>query len=449
MSRSRTAVLAAAALSIALAVTGCGPDDTGDGGGDASAADSAPEAKLAHKVPMAKVSDLAHAKGMWLTDKNFAKADLKKIVGYPVEGGKPTWTVPLTGETCWTSPEPTKDGLIAVIYQDSEELCKNVGVVDLNQGKMRWHRQAMEDGSAEMFDEVAIGNGTVAASGTNVSAGWTIGGKPLWAPSSDERCPADGYAGSETKLIAVRDCGTTNHPKLKVQTINPRTRAATSTLALPAGSENAVVVSADPLVLAVDDGKAQGGSGVSKFLSVDDRAARGRVLATMPVKGGKYGKYNVDCPATNSTDCQNVAVSKQANALYVGTDKPLKADSDADNDLVALDLRTGKQKGHVEGSDVGEMWPIGLDKSGNVLAYNQADTLNEQGGGVWQIDPRSMKKKQLMQNAGSASETEEAFEIGDSRELYSAGRLYLGQDDVSERATNGPNPLVAIYSTKG
>ncbi|MBO8186641.1 hypothetical protein [Streptomyces spirodelae] len=451
MSRSRTAALAAAALSVALAVTGCGPDDSGDGGGEAAAADSAPEAKLAHKVPMAKVSELAHAKGMWVTEKNFVKADVKKIVGYPRAGGAPAWTVPLTGETCWTSPEPTKDGLIAVVYENgkSNSVCTEVGVIDLKQGKMLWHRQAMESGSAVMFDEVTIGNGTVAAAGTSGSAGWTVGGKQLWGPSSDARCPAEGYAGSDEKLIAVRDCGTTDSPRLKVQTVNPRTRAATSTFSLPAGTENVHVVSTDPLVLAADDGKAQGGSGVSRFLSVDDSAARGRQLADIPAKGGKYGKYNADCPATEVTDCQNIAVGKETGVLYLGTDKPLKSGSEADNDIVAIDLRTGKRKAHVEGTDAGEMSPIGLDKSGNVLVYQKANMYREEGGAVWQLDARTLKKKPLLRNEGSAYKTETSFEIGDSRVLYSAGRLYLGHDDASKPSTGGPTPLAVVYSTKG
>ncbi|MFE0878724.1 hypothetical protein ACFW4X_28290 [Streptomyces smyrnaeus] len=453
MSRSRTAAFAAVSLSVALAVGGCGSDDQDDGGGDASAAASAPEAELSHKVPMAKVSEMAGAQGMWTTGSHFVKADLKKIVGYPLDGGKPAWTVPLSGEICWSSPEPTEDGLIAVVYENDKKdpsVCTEVGLVDLKQGRLRWHRQALEDGSAAMFDEVTIGGGTVAAGGTSGSAGWTVGGRQLWGPSSDTRCPADGYAGSGDKLIAVRDCGTTDNPRLKVQTVDPRTRAADSTFSLPAGTENVHVVSADPLVLAADDGKAQGGSGVSEFLSVDDSAARGRLLATIPATGGKYGKYDVDCPATEITDCKQVAVGKEAGALYLGTEKPVKAGSEAKNDVVALDLRTGKRKAHVEGSNVGAMTPIGLDKNGNVLAYQKANTYREEGGAVWRLDARTLKKTPLLRNNGSDYKIETSFEIGDSRALYAAGRLYLGADDVSEPSSTGlPTPLAAVYSTKG
>lgn len=167
MPTSRRAVFAGTALAVTMVLSGCGSDEQ-DGASGEGASESAPQAKLLNKVPMAKVSEMAGAMGMWATDKNFVKADLKKIVGYPLDGGAAQWTVPLGGELCWSSPEPTKDGLIAVVFENDKEdpaVCTEVGLVDLKRGKLLWQKQAMEDGSEQMFDEVTIGGGTVAAEG--------------------------------------------------------------------------------------------------------------------------------------------------------------------------------------------------------------------------------------------------------------------------------------------
>lgn len=450
MPRSRTTALTGAALAATLVLGGCGSDDGDDasGKGDSGSGASVPEAKLLHRVPQAKVSELTGAQGMWTTERNFVKADLKKIVGYPLDGGKPNWQIPLDGEICWTSPKVSEDGFIAVVFENDKEdpaTCTEVGLVDLKRGKLRWQKQAMEDGSAQMFDEVTIGGGTVAAGGTFGTAGWTLGGRQLWAPGSDERCPANAYAGEGDKLIAVRDCGDdVDNPQLRVETVNPRTRAATSTYAMPTGTEAVHVVSTDPLVLAADDGDAPGGSSISQFLTVDDSAARGKLLSRISTAGGEHGKYDAECASSEVTDCQQLAVSKETGKLFLGTQDTLDKDSDANNDLVAFDLKTGKRVGAIEGSDDGTLIPIGLDEGGEVLAYQQTNLMRERGGAVWRIDPTTYKKKQLMRNPDAKYKTEDQFEVGENRILYARGRLYLGSDHLSEPDSLRKNPSLAI-----
>ncbi|MEU9110328.1 hypothetical protein AB0D04_00705 [Streptomyces sp. NPDC048483] len=455
MSRSRLVVVGGVVLAAGLVVSGCSSGDQGggsDGGkGGAGAEKPGPQAKMLGQVPMAKVSELTGSKGMWATKKNFVKADLKKIVGYPLDGGKAQWTVPLGGEICWSSPRPTPDGLIGVVFKNDKDdpaVCTEIGLVDLNSGKMRWHKQALDGTSSQMFDEVTIGGGTVAAAGTNVSAAWTVGGKPLWKPS-DKKCQDTGYAGGGDKLIAVRDCGETKHPKVDIQTIDPRTRAVKSSYKLPAGTETAHVVSVDPLVVAVDDGKAQGGSSVSEFVSIDDSAAQGKLLAKISAKGGKYGKYEAECPANEADRCSQLAVSKKAGALYLGTRDPLDASSDAENDIVAFSLKTGKQTGKIEGAEDGRLLPIGVDEDGQVIAYQEADDVSEKAGAVWRIDPASNKKTQVQQNPAAGLAAEAQFD-SDRELLYANDRLYLGSDYVRAPASydKGKQVLAVVFGAK-
>ncbi|WP_030687652.1 hypothetical protein [Streptomyces sp. NRRL B-1347] len=447
----RLAVIAGSVLAAALVLSGCGGDDDGDGGKGGGAESAAAEAEVLAEVAQPKVGEMAGAMGMWTTDRHFVKAGLKKISGYPLAGGKASWEVPLTGEICWSSPTPTKDGKVAVVFQNDKNdpsVCTEVGVVDIERGKLLWRKQGINtSGTSEMFDEVTIGGGTVAAAGTGGSAGWKLDGTPLWKPS-DEPCDAVGYAGDATKLIAVRDCGDTDHPKPKVETVDPGTRAVKSTFALPRGTEYVHVVSVDPLVLAADDGEAKGGSGISRFITVDDSAARGKALSTIPADGGKHGTYEAECPATEVTGCAQLAVSKERNALYLATRDPASKSSAARNDLVSFDLGTGKRLRRAPGSDAGRLVPIGLDGGGKVIAYQEASIVGEEGGAVWRVDPATLKSTKLLQNPSDSYEMESRFE-SDRRLLYAGERLYLGADHVTEPSTvyRTPQPLAVVFGT--
>ncbi|MFC7304409.1 hypothetical protein ACFQVC_09325 [Streptomyces monticola] len=451
--RRGLAATAGALFASVLLLTGCGPTENTGAGQDKNADESnAAQAQVLGKVPMAEVPEMAGAMGMWATERNFVKADLKQITGYPPQGGKAQWRVPLSGEICWSSQTPTDDGLVAVLFQNDKDdpaVCTEVGLVDINKGKLLWQRQGKDaDGYEQTFDEVTIGGGTVAAAGTSASAGWSVDGKPLWRPV-DERCPDRGYAGDAAKLVAVRDCGDTDNPRLDVRSVDPRTRAVKSSFALPRGTEYAHVASTDPLVVAVDDGDAPGGSGISGFLSIDDSTAKGRLLSRISAKGGKHGKYEAECPSSEVSGCAQLAVSKKAGALYLGTTEPADASSDAENDVVAFSLKTGKRIGGAQGVDGGRLLPFGLDADGRVLAYQESNIMSEEGGAVWSVDPGTGKKSKLLQNPSASYEMESRFE-SDRRVLYSGERLYMGADNVTEPSEvyKKPQPLAVVFGAK-
>ncbi|MEI5101572.1 hypothetical protein RB200_27490 [Streptomyces sp. PmtG] len=444
----RLAVIAGSVLAAALVLSGCG-DDGGSGEGEGGSGAAGAEARLLGRVTQPKVSEMAGAMGMWTTDRNFVKTGLKAISGYPLSGGRARWRVPLAGEVCWSSQTPTKDGKVAVLFKNDKDdpaLCTEVGVVDIRRGELLWRKQAVNAyGSGETFDEVAVGGGTVAAAGTSGNAGWKLDGTPLWKPS-DETCDAEGYAGDETKLVVVRDCGDTDHPRLKVETVDPRTRAVKSAYALARGTEYAHVASVDPLVIATDDGHAQGGSGISHFVTVDDSAARGKALSTIPVSGGKHGRYAADCPATEVTGCSQLVVSKERNALYLATRDSASASSGARNDLVSFDLKTGERLRRAPGPDAGRLVPVGLDENGKVVAYQEANIVREEGGAVWSVDPATLKSTRVLRNPSASYETESRFSL-DRRVLYAGKRLYVGSDHVTEPSTvyKTPQPLAVVF----
>lgn len=418
-----------AAGGIWLAVGG---DEEGGNGG--SGEEGIPEARLLNSVPLPKglTDEPVKVTGMWTTEKNFVKGDVKKIVGYPLSGGKPSWEIPLEGEICWASSHVTKDGLTAILFQEDSDnpVCTQVGLVDLAKGKLVWQREATNSyGSAASFDEVTIGGGTVAA-GASVGdggAGWSLDGEQLWKLQEDEECQDIGYAGGADKLVAVRSCGDGDTPPLEVRTIDPRTRAVKSAYKLPAGIEYTHVVSTDPLVIGIEDpSKEDSGSGVTDFLAVDDSAAQGELRSKISVPADQY---EADCTGANVEGCTEIAVSKSADALYLATDQDVEAETY--NEVVAFSLKTGKETGRTPGAESANLQVLGVDEKGSVLAYQEAE-LAGAGGAVWSIDPATHKKTKLLQNRESAQDHSwEHLAASDGRILYANQRLYMGEDLVS------------------
>ncbi|MFD8286254.1 hypothetical protein ACFV47_44865 [Streptomyces solisilvae] len=416
------------------------------GGGDKPA--EAVDAKLLNKVPMPKVSDQVTVEGMWVTDDAFVKAGVYKIVGYPLSGGAAKWTIPLDGAVCWSSDHLTKDGLTTVLYQEAKPSaadkypsCTEVGLLDLKNGKMLWHRNVKEGDSKISFDEVTIGGGTVAAGGTSGGAAWSSSGQALWKPKSGEQCSDDGYAGGEDKLVAVRRCGDYDNPQIQVQTLNPKTGAVKSAYKVSQGIDYVHVASTDPLVIGLDAGDSTG-SAVSDFLSIDDSAKSGKVLGKI---GTENGKYDAKCESTNVEGCRKIAVSKSAKTLFLGSEDRTDSSAATANEVVAFSLENGKPIGKTDGVKGAALTPLGLDEDGSVLAYQESTW--EAGGAVWRIDPKSYAKTKLLQNPVTSHELESKFSPSYSEIIYSAEHLYLS--DVYASKPSGTydrdDPLALVF----
>ncbi|MBC3993037.1 hypothetical protein H8N00_30025 [Streptomyces sp. AC563] len=54
--------------------------------------------------------DPINAEGMWTTDRDFEKAGIERVTGYPLGDGSAQWEIPLGGEMCWTTPHISADG---------------------------------------------------------------------------------------------------------------------------------------------------------------------------------------------------------------------------------------------------------------------------------------------------------------------------------------------------
>ncbi|MEU1790479.1 hypothetical protein ABZ553_32335 [Streptomyces sparsogenes] len=427
-------------------------DTSGTTGGKDVPAPKTVDAKLINKIDMPKVSDQITTQGMWVTDDTFVKADVYKVVGYPLDGGSPKWTIPLAGEVCWSSAHLSEDGLTTILFAEAKPSkadkypsCTEVGLFDLNNGKMLWQKHVSDGDDKMRFDEVTLGGGTVAAGGTSGGAAWSIDGKLLWKPQPGEECSDDGYAGGGDKLIAVRRCGQYDNPQLQVQTLNPKNGKVKSSYKVSSGLDYVHVASTDPLVIGLDAGDSTGAS-VSDFLTIDDSQKEGKVVSKISTEGAKY---NADCETTNVEGCKLIAISKSANALYMGSEDRGSAASGTANEVVAFSLKTGKAIGKADGVTGAALTPIGLDKDGFVLAYQESTY--DQGGAVWRIDPKSYEKDKLLQNQAAEHQVESVFSVEYSEVIYANQRLYMS-DTYATKPTSSydaNDPLAVIFGAGG
>ncbi|WP_431042570.1 hypothetical protein ACQUSR_12025 [Streptomyces sp. P1-3] len=405
-------------------------------------APKAVDARLLGKIPAPKVGvrDVQDTEGIWATDKVFAKASVHQIVGYPANGGdKAVWKLPLDGEVCGASPHVNDKGQTAILFRGAKPTkkkeypeCSEVGLLDLNAGKLVWQKNAKATSGKVDFEEVAISGDTVAV-GTSYYGGWawSTGGDELWAPRASDECKDQGYAGGP-KLVRVRQCGEYDSPQVKVERVDPKTGEPQSTYTVPAGIKDVHIASVDPLVIGVEAGETKS-FGASDFFALDDSGETAKLRSKISTENGKY---DVMCRSRAVEACRNIAVSRQTDTLFMSTESRYSSDAGAMNEVVAFSLATGKAIGKTDGVADAPITPLKADENGYVIAYQDAGY--DRGGVLLRIDPKSYAKAVLMNLPLDSADVQNDFRVSSSDFAYVNERLYMGQTDVYDDSYKKP-----------
>ncbi|MGW7604302.1 hypothetical protein [Streptomyces antimycoticus] len=434
------------ALAVAL-VTGCGSGDDDDGGQNGGSSQGA-QAKTLGKVAMPKVGKETNTMGTWVTDTTFVKGDVNKIVGYSLDGAKSRWEIPLGGQLCWASPHMTKEGLTAVLFRDGageDALCTRVGLVDLKKGKLVWQKEGSDsEGNAGVqFDEVTIGGGTVAAGGTGGGGAWSLDGKPLWKPAYLADCDDNGYAGGDDKIVAIRGCDSedSSTERLEVQTVDPKTREVTSSYKLDEKVEYAHVISTAPLVVAVDTGDSDAGTGTTDILTIDDSGKQGKLLSTVDVlaKG-----YQPNCPATSVEGCTELAFDRASGTLYLSSEVDVDHGGPGER-ISGLNLKTGKETGKTKMAESRSLIPIQTDDHGSLIAY--LGSMYSEAGGVVRVDPETFEMETLQTHPDDMKDVESDLDTyGECTMIYAGKKLYIGDSRASRPSRDSAGrPLAIVF----
>ncbi|MFC7470243.1 PQQ-binding-like beta-propeller repeat protein [Actinomadura keratinilytica] len=425
---------------------------TGRSGGGDEKVPADPNSKVLFQLPAPKVKgDSSYpVKGSWLTSKVFAKPGLSEINGYDLDSGKVTWTTPLSGQHCASSPEVGDGDIAAVVYQNGKPTaenkypgCDKISAIDLSTGKILWTESVEVSSRPARYDEVSISGSTVAVGGgTDGGAAFDLkSGKELWKPQNGDACEDVGYRGGEA-LVAVRKCGSYDNPKMEVQLLDASDGTPKWSYKLPAGLDNAKVISVDPVVFGTDSQDITA-SGVTDVFTLDDKGGLQSRFAL------EDGKYQHDCGVNKVHDCRQIFAGN--GKLFVPT-----AEHDAKgeeygrtNEILSFDLKTGKQTG--DRFDAGgkyKIYPLRMDGK-NVLAYKAPPY--DKGGQIVSIDP-SGKQTVLVENPATEAvrNVERNFLPEFGEVIYGDGRLFMSSLYVREpsKVTKEPEYLAIAFGTK-
>ncbi|GAA0320547.1 PQQ-binding-like beta-propeller repeat protein [Streptomyces polychromogenes] len=451
--RNQLVIVGAALLAMALIIGGGFWYTSDSGGGDqpAVAANGSPDPKApavagSEKVPANPKSktlvnvttqtpaDVADVKGSWLTDTTYVKSDLGKVVGYNLVDGGKKWEIPLNANVCGATRH-ISDNKTAILFEEGPATadrkypqCTQVGVVDLNTGKLLWSATAKSATGGDKpvsFEEVTLSGQTVAAGGLYGGAAWNLAdGKPLWTPKTDAQgCYDLGYGGGDA-LAVLRKCGHSADETLYAQALDPVSGAPKYSYKLSAGIEWAGIISTKPLIVAANVGNtAKNATNVSDLFVLDDA---GQLKTRIGLSSGSYAPR---CPATEVEQCTNLVVGN--GKVYLPSyEHQGSSPTGRTNEIVSFDLETGKATS--DRADAGEkyvMYPLRMDGS-NIIAYKVPPY--DGGGQVVSIDGKTMKETLLMQNPPGTRSLEAGFAPDRSEIRYRNGRLFMAESLASK-----------------
>ncbi|MFJ4472740.1 PQQ-binding-like beta-propeller repeat protein [Streptomyces sp. NPDC089424] len=409
-------------------------DGSGDGGADPddlNAGRKAGEAKVLwyKEAPDAPGSG-ADAPGMWVTDKTAVKAAYKELVAYDVGDGNPTWdTITFPQEICSVTSGKTADDKIVVAYMSGASdraKCNQIQLIDLNTGEKGWSGE-VADGA--LFDsalsvELSLAGNTLMVGRSQSGTAYDVRtGKKLFDKKKyGDSCFPSAFAGGE-RLISVASCGAaTDNQHDEIQELDPRTGKVKWTRAFDKGWRVMRAYSLDPLVI---------------YSTNEDKDAWN--ISTLDAKGGFRSQVKIDesfapeCGWSvlqrDLTGCEGVAAD--ADTLYLPTEA-----SGGANEIVAVNLATGKEKWRVKSPAEESMLPLQVE-GGKLIAYVQPSY--DAGGRIVSVPTTgsSHVPTDLLRNPTGAAEVEGSFFSRDV--AWVDGRFYIsttrlsGADEAKEK----------------
>ncbi|MFI6657730.1 PQQ-binding-like beta-propeller repeat protein [Streptomyces sp. NPDC050523] len=409
-------------------------DGSGDGGSDSEDLNSGRkpgEAKvLWYKTAPDAPGSGADAPGMWITDKTAVKAAYKELVAYNVGDGNPTWD-PITfpQKICAVTKQQSSDDKVVVAYESGTSdraKCNQLQQVDLNTGAKGWKTQladgALFDSTITVSLSVTGKTLMVGRSQSGVAYDIDSGRKLFDKQKYGDACFPTAFAGG-SRLIAVSSCDATGSKEHdEMQELDPKTGKARWTQKFDKGWTVARTYSVDPLVVysTNQDKKAWN---ISTFNS----------NGTFKSQVGFDEKFAPQCGwAILSRDLQGCkGVASDATTLYLPTEATTGA-----NEIVAINLATGKEKWRVKSPADESMLPVKTE-GGKLIAY--VEPSYDAGGQVVSIATAGSGHKpvKLLQNPSGAAEVENGFFSKDFD--WVDGRFYLsttrlnGNDDTKEK----------------
>ncbi|MFG3285116.1 PQQ-binding-like beta-propeller repeat protein [Streptomyces sp. NPDC048111] len=382
--------------------------------------------------------------GPWRQGDVVVKAMYKEVVGYAVADGKEKWKVSLDTPICGAPHDTTADGKIVFGVQENntkDAKCNQLQMVDLAAAKAGWKAPVPSENAFDImvsFD-MAISGNTVALARMGGASGFSVtDGKKLYGTPKTGNCSSDAFAGGP-RLISV---GTCNDPKNSggaqselLQELDPATGKPKWGYQYEKGWSIRRVYSVDPLVVYATN-KDKKSWNIAAFTA--DGKIRSQVDSKSQLTANCSGFGIVDRELQN---CSGTAAD--ANTLYISTegkDSPNLGEGRS-NDVVAIDLGTGKEKWHAAAPKGRMMQPLAVD-GGKVVLYIEPG-IDDAGAAIATLPPTGGAPQITLQSPAASSGTERNF--FSPHLAWSGGRVFVLNGRVnSPKADKKDNSLLSF-----
>ncbi|MEU7061244.1 PQQ-binding-like beta-propeller repeat protein [Streptomyces sp. NPDC046197] len=388
--------------------------------------------------------DPVYAPGTWATDKVVAKGITDRIVGLTTaeKGPEKAWTLKLDGKICATSNHITVDGRTAVAVQTRKAqgatpgVCGEVVFFDVDTGRKLWQAKMPAATSATVTNtNLTLVKGTVAVAWGDGSVAYDMKtGKQLWNSTTASQCEDKGFAGGRA-LLVVENCVEAGDKTYRVEKLDPRTGKSRWTYKLAAGVQDVYLPSSDPPVLAV----AAGDSLVTDLITLD---GDGRHLATISMNGydPKCGDRDFGLDYFGVVEhCDGVVVGR-TQAYVVSKDNT--AVGQAENWIVAFDLRTGRTGRKLDGRSTMPLAPIRM--SGDELLVFRRSYSEVEPSAVVSWNPRTGSQRPFLLFGLPADDVGKLGDVGQTDILVEKGRVFFAKRELEAYDKYPTDPVLAV-----
>ncbi|MFG2874564.1 PQQ-binding-like beta-propeller repeat protein [Streptomyces sp. NPDC048337] len=356
--------------------------------------------------------------GPWRVGDVVVRAMFKEVAGYAVADGQEKWKIPLPTPICGAPRAPSADGKLVLGLQEKDSgssNCTDLQQIDLTTGKAGWKAPVPQENRYDFTGtfELAITGDTVAVGRTGSASAFSVAdGHKLFATATESGCYVNMFAGGP-RLLAARTC--LDQDQVVLQELDPATGTARWSHMFDKGWKLGRVLSADPIVVAAYH-KERNIWHIIAF--TPDGKVRSQGEATFGVSGRCNGWGN----SGGFQDCY--AAVADADTLYIGAGKQGKElGIDATNQVVAVDLNTGKEKWRTAGQPKGRtVWPLAIE-NGRVVVYVSPGS--GESASVVSLAPADGSTQPVLQSPAAAAGAESVFYTTSLRVAWAGGRLFL------------------------
>ncbi|MEU5025352.1 PQQ-binding-like beta-propeller repeat protein [Streptomyces milbemycinicus] len=343
-----------------------------------------PHLDVAWETPRDRPSSV-RAVGDWMPGPStLIRARNDGLFAYDTSDGTRRWTVPAPERrsVCAMSrTTPSSIGLIGLGRY--EKPCDTVVAVDLSSGRTLWTKKISADDSVTRVTDarlVGAGDTAVVLEEKAVVGLGLRDGAARWRSPLDRGCQALTVDATPERALVVEQCTNTDgkNTKLRLSALDPRSGARQWRSTLPTESpwETVFMLSADPIVVYVNEDDDRGTDAVISF---DDEGRRRAVIPRL----GQEDDLNFEVMQygfSEPFDARPVFRSAVAKGLFISAVGP--ADKNDPQHVAAYSLKDGRR-----------VWKTSLGGTVAALTQDRTGELDLLAGGhLWRLDPATGEK---------------------------------------------------------